>query len=399
MHDKPHLVVLTSTFPRYAGDAYPPFVFDLSRHLTDRFRVTVITPFSRHAKRRETVSGVEVVRYPFWFSDRNLLSDGGAKLPKLRRNPLNVFQVPGFVLGQLLALRRCGRGRPIDAIHAHWILPQGLIAVLYKKLVDPTVRVVITSHGTDIFGLQALGGLKRWILNRADVVTGVSEAVVEAIRALGVRDNLSLYARSMGVDTDRFRPEARDERFKEKNQVEGPLLLVVSRLTEKKGVQYAVEALSEVLGSEPGACLWIAGYGELLESLKALAKELRIPDANIRFAGAVTHADLPELYASADLLIGPSLSEGFGLVLAEALACGCPVIATDLPAVREIVRDGETGVIVPQRDSAAIARAVTALLDSPSTTERLRQRGRQLVVDRFSWPAVAADYAEYLAPE
>lgn len=403
------ILVLTSTYPRRAGDTLPRFIHDLAaEQVRQGARVRVIAPYSRDSAGRETLDGVEVVRYRFWPTDRNLLSDV-AKLPAIRRNPLNLLQVPFMVLGLWRALRREARDYAPDVIHAHWIIPQGLVAALHNLFARKRTRLVVTSLGGDIFGLRSLTGLKRWVLNLADVSTGLSTAICDEItRVVRVRAGVPVRRIPLGVTTSAFSPALRDPALRARHGMRdgarGALLLFVGRLSEKKGVRHLLDALPAVLREFPDTVLLIAGFGEEEEALRAQARSLGLLDGAARFIGKITHAEAPSLYASADIFVGPSIvaaggdTEGLGLVFVEAQASGCAVVASDLPAVRDIITHGENGLFAEPGKPESIAAQVLALLRDPALRERLGRNARANAVARFDWPAVARQYLDELDP-
>src|SRR5690606_22407170 len=188
MKPRPALLVLASTYPRWAADPEPGFVHELARRLTNRFHVTVLCPHAPGATERETMDGVDVIRYRYapqaW---ETLVNDGGI-VTNLRRAKWKYVLVPGFIFVQAwMAWRLCRRHR-VDVIHAHWLLPQGLVAALMARLLGRHVAFVVTSHGADLYALhgRVLDGLKRFVGRKASFVTVVSNAMREEFIRLGV---------------------------------------------------------------------------------------------------------------------------------------------------------------------------------------------------------------------
>ncbi|MHC1741659.1 MAG: glycosyltransferase family 4 protein [Syntrophobacteraceae bacterium] len=185
----------------------------------------------------------------------------------------------------------------------------------------------------------------------------------------------------------------------------GPLILFVGRLSEKKGLRYLLDAMPEVIRRFPETTLLVVGEGEDREWLESHARSLGLPGDRVVFYGGVANPMLPKFYATADVFVGPSVTakggdaEGFGLVFVEALACSCPVIATDLPAIADIVAPGENGLIVEQRSATAIADALIALLGNRPLLSRLQGRARSSVVDRYEWKVISARYARILGDQ
>ncbi len=177
-------------------------------------------------------------------------------------------------------------------------------------------------------------------------------------------------------------------------------LLFVGRLVEKKGLPYLIRAMPMVLEKHPAASLTIAGSGPEEEAVRRLVAALGL-ERHVRFLGAVPNTDIPALYQAAEIVVFPSIvgrdgdQEGFGLVLVEAMGCECAVIATDLPAMRDIIVDGKTGLIVPAKDSGALAEKIIDLLDDPAIRLSLGKAGRDFVKTRYDWRIIAAQYGAF----
>jgi glycosyltransferase involved in cell wall biosynthesis len=401
--NKKNLLVLTSTFPRYKGDATPPFVFELSRRLTDSFNVFVLAPFSKGAKKVEITNKMKIYRYKYWLNSGPLLTDRGAILPNISRNKYLLFQIPFFVFFQFVNVFKICRKEKIDIIHAHWIIPQGFAAVIYKKIFNPEIEVVITSHGGDIFGLQKLNFLKKWVIDNSSEVTVVSNAIKNQIKKLNPKKELKITVAPMGVDFSRFNPDNFDDNLKKKFNIKGPFLLFVGRLTEKKGVKYLILAMKNIVQYHPKTKLLIIGDGEERKNLEKLAKKNNLLNKAVIFVGAIKNSQLPKFYATADIFIGPSIkaenndTEGFGLVFAEAIGSGCLTVASELPAVKDIVKNNFTGFLVKEKDPKNIAKVVINLIKNKDRYDnKFREQARDYVVSNFDWSLVSRKYERIL---
>ena len=162
---------------------------------------------------------------------------------------------------------------------------------------------------------------------------------------------------------------------------EGPVLVMVARLTEQKGHRYLLQALSCLLETWPQLCCLFVGEGELQDALRRMAIDLGVERA-CRFVGV--REDIPDILTAADVFVLPSLSEGFPFVLLEALAMGCPVVASRVNGVPELIEDHKTGLLVPPRDPQALARAIRDMLDDRRAALRMGAAGRALVRERFT---------------
>jgi len=333
------VVVLTTSYPRDDGDAAGRFVADAVEQLRRR-QIDV-----------EVVSPNDFRHYAIAY--------GSGILGNLRREPWRAFLSPLM----LASFRRAARRAAADAdlIHAHW-LPVGGVAM---GLGTPYVLQV---WGSDIDVARRLPALARPILRRARLVIAASAALAEQAAELGAREVRVI---PTGVDVPRDVAEP----------AEPPEVLYAGRLSAEKGVRELVEASA-------GMNLVVAGDGPLRDE---------VPGA----LGFVPHDELLGLYARASVVACPSHREGFGVVCAEAMAHGRPVVAGAVGGLLDLVVDGETGLLVPPRDAAALRAALERLLADGALRRRLGAAGRDRARRLLSWNAVTdatlAAYREALA--
>ncbi|CAN7461323.1 glycosyltransferase [Pseudoxanthomonas sp. LjRoot143] len=389
------VLVLASTYPRWVGDPEPGFVHELAKRLTDRFRVVALVPHALGAPTREVMDGVEVYRYRYAPERWETLVNGGGIVANLKRGRWRYFLLPGFLLAQTWHAWRLLRRERVDVVHAHWLVPQGLIAALLRNMPGCHAPFVATSHGADLFALKGrlLGAMKRWVIRRARVVTVVSEAMRTEVRGL-VGDIANPSVQPMGVDLQhRFVPIPSDPRTEDE-------LLFVGRLVEKKGLRHLLDALPEVAAQRPNVRLRIAGFGPEEAALRQQVVALGL-DKRVVFLGAVPQTELPMLYRRASLFVAPFVEaasgdqEGLGLVLVEAIGCGCPVIAGDVGAVEDVLGK-ESFQVVRAEDVEQLSSRIIASLSDPATAVLRAARLRERVIDRFEWTRVAKRYGDLL---
>jgi len=200
----------------------------------------------------------------------------------------------------------------------------------------------------------------------------------------------------LGADHQAFRPgiDTGDVRARY-GLDDGRWLLSVARLTRHKGIDIALQALARLKGRYPALRYAVVGAGEEQAALAAEARELGVAD-RVRFLTDVPDRDLPALYNCSELYLGVSRMmeqrvEGFGISLAEASACGVPVIAGRSGGIPAAVRDGDTGVLVEAERPDAVAEAVARLLDDPALRARLGAAGRRAAEGHYNWDRVTAD--------
>jgi len=393
--EKKQLLIVTSTFPRWEDDEDPPFIFELCNRLKKDYTIHVLAPHFPGSRRKAIFSGIHVQRFRYFFKPLEKLAYHGGILAKLKKNPFLYILLPFFIVGELLALIKLLWHQEFDLIHAHWLIPQGLVAVLACYLTGSKIPLLLTSHGGDLFGLQGIlmNRIKRWVILKSDVLTVVSKSMIKEIKRLGA-DHKRVHVIPMGVDLKkRFVPA--------KSRRNNDSLLFVGRLVEKKGLQYLIHVLPLILKRHPQVYLQIAGDGPEKRKLKRECEKLGISD-HVRFLGAVRNDLLPALYQRSDVVIFPSVitddgdQEGFGLVLVEALGCECAAIVTDLPAMQDIIEDGKTGLVVPQKNIGKLAEKVILLLEDQKLRESLGREGRRYVSRNFDWMVIAGKYRKLI---
>lgn len=202
----------------------------------------------------------------------------------------------------------------------------------------------------------------------------------------------------LGADHVFFRPGVDTAAVRERYRLgEGRWLLSVARLSRHKGVDTALKALAGLSRRYPDLGYAVVGSGEELGALEEEARQLGVGD-RVRFLTEVPDRDLPALYNVADVYLGVSRLmeqrvEGFGISIAEASACGIPVVAGRSGGIPEAVRDGETGILVDAERAEAVEEAVGRLLDDRALRARLGAAGRRAVETYYNWDRVAADLA------
>lgn len=389
MVKRERILVVTSTFPRWAHDNEPPFVFNLCKHLSATYDVFVLAPHAPLAKTIECIEGIHVARFRYFFDWGESLAYQGGVMANLRKNRLRYLLVPLFFAFQVFALRKLLKLHQFEIVHAHWLIPQGLSAVICNRISVRFPVLVCTSHGSDLHGLRGrfLSAIKRFVIRNVAALTTVSKAMRDIALALGAKPELTSVI-SMGVDTLRdFTPDPAIGR-----STGG--LLFVGRLVEQKGLDLLIKAMPHLLAEFPACTLTVVGDGPASEDLHRLSVDLGV-DRHINFVGAVANDRLPDFYRKAAMFVCPSVEEeGFGLVCVEALACECPVVATDLPATREIIQDGMTGFLFQRANRVELTQKVMALLHSPETGRNMGMAGRNFVQMNFDWEVITRKYCD-----
>jgi glycogen synthase len=333
------VAVFTTSYPRHDDDFAGRFVSDAVAHL------------------RGVGVDVDVVS-PGVYDDHGLAFDGGGIMRNVRRRP---WLAPLLFLSMVRALRRAARRA--DLVHAHW-LAGAVVALFAGKPFVVTIHGSISGGFLDDFRLcERHPRLVRFVLSRARVVLCVSEALTEAVRSTGI-EHVVFVPNGIAI------PERVGE--------EAPELEVffTGRLSPEKGVR-------ELAAATRGLNLVVTGDGPLRDLVPT--------------RGFVSRDELERCFERAALVVCPSLSEGFGVVCAEAMAHGKPVVASAVGGLANLIEDGRTGLLVPPGDVVALRTAIEALLADRDLRQRLGAAARERIQSYYGWERVTgATLAAYI---
>jgi len=383
MH-RPKLLVLASTYPARTGDGTPQFVRDLATVEALSYQTTVLVPAVPGAAGRETDGALEVRRFRYFPRPWEDLADG-AILENLRGRKSRWAQVIPFFVAEVLAIRREVRAVKPDVIHVHWLIPQGLAALVAA----PRVPKLVTSHGGDVYGLRdrLSRRLFRAVLKNADAVTTVNTDMRDRLVELGA-DPTTTTVLSMGADVAAIRPLAAAAERRTGR------ILFVGRLVEKKGVSVLLEALG--LLDETGYDLRIVGDGPLRSQLTGESS-----GHSVTFVGVLGREALAAEFGAASIAAFPSVpaasgdQDGLPVALLEAMSAGCAVVASDLPGLRDAVEDGLSGLLITPGSAEELATALGRLLGDPQLCAQLGQAAATRA-ENFSVDAIGGRYVALL---
>jgi len=277
--------------------------------------------------------------------------------------------------GLAAAKKLIAAGFDFDLIDAHYFYPDGVAATMIGKVLNKPV--VITARGTDINLIPRFPKPRKLILQAAEdcaAMITVCRALKDALIALGAPADKITVLRN-GVDLELFHPEDRQAARAELGIGAAFAIASVGHLIERKGHHLVIEALSKL----PGAELYLAGAGEEETRLRALAQELGV-SRRVHFLGLLAQDRLRTLYSAVDCLVLASSREGWANVLLEAMACGTPVVATNVWGTPEVVAAPEAGVLIEERSAEAITRGIAQLRAAMPDRHATRA-----YAERFGW--------------
>jgi L-malate glycosyltransferase len=332
-------------------------------------------------------------RWARYFIERghNVIIVGGpeeaqGEVPGIRTRPLGEARFRGpWLVRTLRALNEViAEFRP-DILHMHYL---GMLVAPVLLRFHP---FVVSPWGADIIGETGLvreprkdRWLKRFVLRHADAVLAFSDYLARATCQYAGLPAERVQVYSWGVDRAQFTP-------RHARNGDGIVIGFIKALMPKYGPEFLLQAIPAIRDRHPNLEVYLAGDGPLHAHLEALAAQLGIADI-VTFAGHVNHDRVPEYLGRTDIFVMPSVyeSETFGVAAVEAQAMGVPVVASRVGGVSEAVAHGVTGLLVPPRDSAALAAAILRLIEDPALRASMSREGPGFVARHYDWATNAA---------
>lgn len=273
-----------------------------------------------------------------------------------------------------------------DIIHVQNI--QNSIPVYFMKKIQGIPYCITLHNDLELMGIALPKFIKRhWsklpYVKSANTITSLTKEMAET-----VLDKLQKDAPIIpnGVDINRFYPPHTLYRGRDKRTI-----LTLSRIDNKKGLEYAIKSMPKILKKYPDTILQIIGDGDFKENLEELVNSLSLRKS-VEFIGFIPNETVPKYLQKADIFILPSLTEGFSLTALEAAACGLPIISTPVGILPDIIEKWNNGIIVPFRSPDAIADAVITLLSNPELKETYAKNSATAAKETMSWKSVAEQY-------
>ena len=389
------IVMVTSSYPRFPGDSFGTFMEPIAHSIAARgHAVHVVAPWHPLVRRDTSEGGVRFHFYKYApVPALNVFGYAAAMRADVKLRTSAFLAAPlALALGWRMA-RRVARSSHATIVHAHWVVPGGVTG----WLAAPRLPLVVSLHGSDVFVAEKLAPARfaaHRVFARAGAVTACSPDLAHRAIRLGA-DPARTEVVPYGVDAERFAP-ASTERSKLRTTLgaaDGDLLVFAAgRLVRKKGFEYLIDAATKI-PARIRAVLAIGGAGDLEAELRSRAAASQ--NTRIRFLGNLTQDQVGQYFAAADVAVVPSVRDdagnvdGLPNVVLEALAAGAPLITTAAGGIGDVVTHGETAIVVPERDAAAICAAIVSLSDAVDRRRQLGANGRALVQRQFGWARTA----------
>lgn len=264
-----------------------------------------------------------------------------------------------------------------DLMHAHYVVDYGSLGVA-----SGFHPLVLSVWGSDVYGEKTLSRLSqlslKYKLRRTDCILSTSAAMA---RETAKYTSKEILITPFGVDVHRFAPNV-----SERNEQEPFVVGTVKSLEPIYGIDTLINAFKITVDNNPEVplVLQIVGVGSQKAALEQLVSDLDLRD-RVTFVGKVPNEELPTYYNRFDVAVNLSLKESFGVVAVEAMACGCPVVASDADGFKEVIEDGKTGFIVPKQNPKAASEAIQRFIDHRGLRSEMGANGRQRALSLYDW--------------
>ena len=388
--------LLTHAYPRFPNDTTAPFVEMTAETLqSNGVDVTVLTPETPRFDRYTDDHTVTLQTYRYFFP-RSLqkLGYSNTLVNDCELKKYVYLLSPFMFLSGMFHLFWLHRKHRFDLIHAFWLLPNGFIGAVVSRICQ--IPLMVALRGSDIFISKQnpfFRAMARWTLKEASMVTSVTPAFFADLEALGVpAEKMRLIPNG---SHPRLFPAPRSSELAELRQqlaipAEDGVILALGRIVLKKGFDILIQALPFVIEKVSHVTLIIGGDGTDLGRLKTLAAELEV-SARIRFTGTIPRSDVAAYFHLCDVFTLPAVFDpkgnvdGCPNVILEAMACSKPVVATNISGIPVIVKVGETGLLVEEKNVAELASALVALLLDKPKREQFGRAGEKRILNELTW--------------
>ncbi|MCX7785671.1 MAG: glycosyltransferase family 4 protein [candidate division WOR-3 bacterium] len=378
------VLYIATAFPRSDDDIITPWLVEAIKRLKKRGIDVDVYTSSYKGLPNQNLFNINIFRFRYFLKKWENLTHEETAVDRVKKGLLNKLKVPFYLFCGTTQIYKLCRNRKYDIIHTHWPLPHALFGYVASQTCK--AKHFLYFHGVELMWVRKelpfLKPFLRWAISKANVVMCNSSHTASRIKEIYEREVVIL-------------PSGQSA----KPEIEIPLqktkitacknILFVGRLVERKGVKYLIEAFAQIANSVD-AVLNIVGTGPEKPLLEKLVQEKNLSE-KVKFWGQVSSQELNEQYQNCDVFVLPAIvdskgdTEGLGVVLIEALTYKKPVIATNVGGIIDIIKHNETGLLVPEKNSGELAKALLKIIQDESLARRLAEQGYNYVNTKYNW--------------
>ncbi len=383
------ILFLTQSFIRYRGDISSAYLHILAKKIfASGYEVEVLAPHEKGLRFYEKMENIPIHRFRYGSDRQERLAYQGVMHQLVGKNLANKLIFAAFLFSYFWNALKLAKKPEVKLIHAHWWIPSGLVGTLVSMVFGKPL--VITTHGTDIRILKPsgishiLGGV---VFNQASHITVVSNFLKRRLMSVIPISSSKITVRPMPVNLEQFRP-SRSKKLDIKKTI-----LCAARYTRQKRLDTLIDALAILKQEGMMVNAILIGEGEEEKNLKDLIEKQNL-SSQVTFLPLMSQGELNRYYQESDVVVLPSVDEGFGLVLVEAQQCQIPVIGADSGGIQDIIIHEKTGLLFSPGDAPALANCIKRILTDKELTGRLISNAYQEAHTRFSPDKTARTFIE-----
>jgi len=394
------ICMITHNYIRYEGDNVAPFI----KYITDNLRklnndVTVLAAYDeKFDKAFQRVEKIFVFKYA--FPSRFHIQYGNALVGDKKLNIRGIVFGPFYLISGFLRLLLLHEKYRFDILNAHWVIPNGIIGALASRVLK--VPLVISLHGSGIYlskKNRIFRALAAFVFRSSEGITACSPVLRDEAVELGASLEKSEVI-PYGVDLSTFTMDKnKAEPLREELGIakDDLVVLALGRMVEKKGFEYLLKAIPEIVSTVPRCKFIFAGNGPVLKELKLRSKKLKIGKF-VLFPGDIIWKDVPLYHSICDVFVVPSVYDsqgnvdGLPNVILESMATGKPIVASNIAGIPLAVKEGRNGLLVEEKNVNDIEKAVLRLLQSKDLRNKMGKESRRMVENSLNWFETAKQF-------
>ena len=387
-----HIVMVTSSFPRYDGDFFGPWVLEYSKELIRQGNeVTIVAPQSRsHDGPTIDVPGLSLVYFQYFTKGggQSLVSPPGL-VPNLRKNPFLIFTVPFLLFNYYRSVKKIIKTKQVDVLHSQWAIPAGFVNTLLSKKYK--IRHVVSTLGAELYLplKHVFSFVTKYVLKNCDALFAVSEQMKERALRFDINPE-KIKVLPNTVDPSRFLNVNPGYLRDQINIHDKRIILTIRRLVHEKRVIDLLQAFHKI--DRDDSALVIGGDGPLRGELEDYVAKHNLNN-RVFFLGYIDSSDLPKYYADSEIYVLSSEQEGLSISLLESLASGLITVSTDGTGSDDAITHGESGYLYDVADVDGLADRLNSILDDdPANNARISANAQARIAEDFSNQKIVGEW-------